>query len=76
LQGLDSQKEGILPKLKSHSGAKKRFKFTSKGKIKHKRVGARHRLTKKGPKRLRKLRKLSTSIHRDKRLIKKLLPYE
>jgi len=64
-----------LPKLKTHSGAKKRFKFTSKGKIKHKRVGARHRLTKKSSKRLRKLRKLSNSVHRDKRLVKKLLPY-
>ncbi|MQY66539.1 MAG: 50S ribosomal protein L35, partial [Clostridia bacterium] len=28
-----------MPKIKTHSGAKKRFKFTSKGKIKHKRVG-------------------------------------
>jgi len=64
-----------LPKLKSHSGAKKRFRFTSKGKIKRKRVGARHRLTRKSPKRLRKLRKSNTSIHRDKRLVKKLLPY-
>ncbi|MCJ7646372.1 50S ribosomal protein L35 [bacterium] len=64
-----------MPKLKSHSGAKKRFRFTSKGKIKRKRVGARHRLTRKSPKRSRKLRKSNTSIHRDKRLVKKLLPY-
>ena len=64
-----------MAKLKTHSGAKKRFKFSSKGKIKHKRVGARHKLTKKGPKRLRKLRKLSEVVHRDKRLVKKLLPY-
>ncbi|NIM03934.1 50S ribosomal protein L35 [bacterium] len=64
-----------MPKIKTHSGVKKRFKFTAKGKIKHKRVGARHKLTKKSPKRLRKLRKSSTSIHRDKRLVKKLLPY-
>ncbi|HUW23324.1 MAG TPA: 50S ribosomal protein L35 [bacterium] len=64
-----------MPKIKTHSGAKKRFKFTSKGKIKHKRAGARHKLTKKSSKRLRKLRKSSTSIHRDSRLVKKLLPY-
>ncbi|MFB0527241.1 MAG: 50S ribosomal protein L35, partial [bacterium] len=50
-----------MPKIKTHSGAKKRFKFTAKGKIKHKRVGSRHKLTKKSPKRLRKLRKSSTS---------------
>ncbi|MFQ5867601.1 MAG: 50S ribosomal protein L35 [bacterium] len=64
-----------MPKLKTHSGAKKRFRFTSKSKIKRKRVGARHKLTKKSSKRLRKLRKSGTSIHRDKRLVKKLLPY-
>jgi large subunit ribosomal protein L35 len=64
-----------VPKLKSHSGAKKRFRFTSKGKIKRKRVGARHRLTRKSPKRLRKLRKSGASAYRDKRLVKKLLPY-
>jgi len=64
-----------LPKLKTHSGAKKRFKFTAKGKIKRKRVGARHRLTRKSPKRLRKLRKSGTSIDKDKRLVRKLLPY-
>lgn len=65
-----------MPKIKTHSGAKKRFKFTAKGKIKRKQVGARHRLAKKSAKRLRKLRKSSTSLHRDKRLIRKLLPYQ
>lgn len=31
-------------KLKSHSGAKKRFRFTSTGKIKYKKAGTRHLL--------------------------------
>ncbi|HYF23241.1 MAG TPA: 50S ribosomal protein L35, partial [Caulobacteraceae bacterium] len=33
-----------MPKLKTKSGAKKRFKFTATGKVKHGAVGKRHRL--------------------------------
>lgn len=43
-------------KNKSHSGAKKRFKLTATGKIKRHHAGASHLLTKKSPKRRRKLR--------------------
>ena len=41
-----------MPKIKTHSGAKKRFKVTSTGKIKRGHVGRRHILTKKNTKRL------------------------
>ncbi len=34
-----------MPKLKSHSGAKKRFLRTASGKFKHQRAGRRHLLT-------------------------------
>ena len=33
-----------MPKMKTKSGAKKRFKFTATGKIKTRQVGKRHRL--------------------------------
>ena len=33
-----------MPKMKTKSGAKKRFKFTANGKIKHGQAGKRHRL--------------------------------
>lgn len=33
-----------MPKLKTHRGAAKRFRFTGKGKIKHKKAGLRHLL--------------------------------
>ena len=46
-----------MPKLKSHSGAKKRFKLTAKGKVKRSHSLANHILTKKTQKRKRKLRK-------------------
>lgn len=46
-----------MPKLKSHSGAKKRFKITAKGKVKRNHSLHNHILTKKSPKRKRNLRK-------------------
>lgn len=45
-------------KLKTHSGAKKRFKKTGSGRYKHKQAHLRHILTKKSTKRKRQLRKL------------------
>ena len=45
-----------MPKLKSHSGAKKRFKFTKNGKIKKACANKSHILNKKSTKRKRRLR--------------------
>jgi large subunit ribosomal protein L35 len=44
-----------MPKLKVKSGAKKRFKVTGTGKIKHKRAFKNHILTKKETKQKRRL---------------------
>lgn len=46
-----------MPKMKSHSGAKKRFKKTGNGKVKRKKANKGHLLTKKKAKRKRQLRK-------------------
>ena len=46
-----------MPKMKSHSGAKKRFKVTAGGKIKRRGAYHSHILTKKDPKRKRRLRR-------------------
>jgi len=46
-----------MPKQKSHSGAKKRFKVTAKKKVKAAKSNRRHILTKKARKRKRRLRK-------------------
>jgi len=45
-----------MPKIKTHSGFKKRFKVNCNGKINHKQCGKRHNLSKKGPKRIANLR--------------------
>jgi large subunit ribosomal protein L35 len=44
-----------MPKMKTHSGAKKRFKITGTGKIKRKKAFKSHILTKKETKRKRNL---------------------
>jgi large subunit ribosomal protein L35 len=46
-----------MPKMKTHKGAKKRFKVTGTGKIKRRRVNKKHILEKKSPKRKRQLRR-------------------
>lgn len=61
-----------MPKLKSHRGAKKRFKLTSKGRVKRGHSMANHILTKKTQKRKRKLRKstlVSKSMEKQIRLM-------
>ncbi len=46
-----------MPKMKTHSGAKKRFRVTASGKVKHARAGRGHFLTEKSSSRRRKLKK-------------------
>lgn len=64
-----------MPKMKTHSAAKKRFKKLKSGKIKYMHAGRRHILTKKSSKRKRHLR-LPTYIDCcDTRHFRVLLPY-
>jgi large subunit ribosomal protein L35 len=46
-----------MPKMKTHKGAKKRFKLTGTGKVKRYKAFKSHILTKKSPKRKRNLRR-------------------
>jgi large subunit ribosomal protein L35 len=65
-----------MPKMKSNSGAKKRFKKTGSGKIKRKKAGKRHILTKKRSKRKRKLGKPTTVDKNQVKDIEQMLPYK
>jgi large subunit ribosomal protein L35 len=49
-----------MPKMKSHRGAKKRFKVTATGKVLRGHSGHSHILTKKSQKRKRNLRHVTT----------------
>lgn len=64
-----------MPKMKSHSGAKKRFKVTANGHLKHKQAGVSHLLTGKRHKNKRHLRGGAIVDHAQERQIKKVLPY-
>jgi large subunit ribosomal protein L35 len=62
-------------KLKTHRGAKKRFKITATGKIKRMHSGKRHLLGTKKPGRMRKLKKLTLVSKADMLKTKQMLPY-
>ncbi len=62
-----------MPKVKTKSGAKKRFKLTGTGKIKRKHAFKSHILTKKETKQKRNLTHSGLVHKADKKNIKKML---
>ena len=62
-----------MPKMKTHSGAKKRFKMTGKGKIKARHAMTSHILEKKSPKRKRRLGNDFVVAKADEKRVKGLL---
>lgn len=65
-----------MPKLKTHSGAKKRFKLTKNGNVKRAHAYKSHILTKKDTKRKRGLRKADFADATNVKTIKVLVPYK
>jgi large subunit ribosomal protein L35 len=63
----------VMPKMKSHSGAKKRFKLTAKGKVRGRHAFSSHILEKKSPKRKRSFRKPREISPHDEPRVKTLL---
>jgi large subunit ribosomal protein L35 len=62
-----------MPKMKTNSSAKKRFRFTASGKIKRKHAFKSHILTKKSKDRKRRLTKTGLVNPADRRNILKLM---
>ena len=62
-----------MPKMKTHSGAKKRFRVTSTGKVRGRHSFTSHILEKKSPKRKRALRKPAVISGDDVPRIKRML---
>ena len=65
-----------MPKIKTHTGAKKRFKLTKSGKVKRAHAFKSHILNKKTTKRKRNLRKTIVADVTNTATIKKLIPYK
>ena len=62
-----------MPKQKTHSGAKKRFKVTGSGKIKKQQSGMRHNLEHLSTRRKRRLNQDQLVSGNDMKTVKKLL---
>lgn len=65
-----------MPKVKTHSGAKKRFNLTKNGKVKRAHANKSHILNKKSTKRKRNLRKGAYADKSNAPAIKLLIPYK
>ena len=64
-----------MPKLKTKSGCKKRFKLTATGKVKHGVAGKRHRLISHNADYIRQNRGTSVLSERDTARVKVWMPY-
>ncbi|MBZ0127807.1 MAG: 50S ribosomal protein L35 [Rhodobacteraceae bacterium] len=64
-----------MPKMKTKSGAKKRFKVTATGRIKTGQAGKRHGMIKRSNKFLRQARGTTTLCAADESIVKKYMPY-
>ncbi|PKN46741.1 MAG: 50S ribosomal protein L35 [Deltaproteobacteria bacterium HGW-Deltaproteobacteria-17] len=63
-----------MPKAKTNSGAKKRFRVTATGQIKHNHAYKSHILTKKSTKRIRRLRQGTIAHSSNRRHLKRMMP--
>jgi len=65
-----------MPKIKTHSSSKKRFRVTASGKVKMSHAFRRHRLISKSKKARKKHRLGAFASSADKSNIRKMIPYK
>ncbi|MBT6135482.1 MAG: 50S ribosomal protein L35 [Kordiimonadaceae bacterium] len=64
-----------MPKMKTKSGVKKRFKITASGKVKAGQAGKQHGMIKRSNKQIRNQRGTAVLSDPDARVVKKFMPY-
>lgn len=64
-----------MPKMKTKSGAKKRFKMTATGLVRAQQAGKRHGMIKRTPKFIRNARGTTVLSDPDARIVKSYMPY-
>ncbi len=64
-----------MPKMKTKSSAKKRFKITATGKVRSSQAGKQHGMIKRTNKQLRNQRGTTILSDQDARIVKKYMPY-
>lgn len=65
-----------MPKMKTKSSCKKRFKISAKGKVITGQAGKRHGMIKRSTKFIRNARGTTTMSEPDARIIKSMMPYD
>ena len=64
-----------MPKMKTKSSVKKRFRLTASGKVRRQHAGKRHMMIKRTPKQIRNLRGTAIMDESDAKIVKKFMPY-
>jgi large subunit ribosomal protein L35 len=64
-----------MPKMKTKSGAKKRFRLTALGKVRMNQANKRHGMIKRSNRQLRTQRGSAIMAPQDAKIVKKFLPY-
>lgn len=64
-----------MPKLKTKSSVKKRFRMTASGKVRISQAGKQHGMIKRTKKQIRNQRGTAILFHGDERRVKKFMPY-
>ena len=64
-----------MPKLKTKSSAKKRFKITARGKVIMSQAGKRHGMIKRTNSQVRKQRGTTIMSKQDEKIVKSYMPY-
>ena len=64
-----------MPKLKTKSSAKKRFRLTARGKVKMSQAGKRHGMIKRTNSQIRKQRVTTIMSKHDSKIVKSYMPY-
>ena len=64
-----------MPKLKTKSSAKKRFKISAKGKVISSQAGKRHGMIKRTNSQIRKQRGTTVMSKQDSQIVKSYMPY-
>ncbi len=65
-----------MPKMKTKSGAKKRFEMTASGMVKAQAAGKRHGMIKRTAKFIRNARGTMVLSDQDAKIVKKYMPYD
>jgi large subunit ribosomal protein L35 len=71
----ERERTSEMPKMKTKSGAKKRFKMTGTGKVKAAAQGKRHGMIKRHAKFIRQARGTMVLDDSDAKIVKKYMPY-